>query len=597
MRNFNIKSKVGFTLIELLVVIGILAVLAAIAIPSVAGLIDRANVSADNTNTNEMTNSMERFVSEYELYCQDIASNMVDFDNLDATQGRVYNVTGIEDRGDIELIESTGLNGKQIDIDTKYPTNVETAQAVVENYMKTSSTTFVPKQSDMHYYYSPACGIVVCADANATVDELNALVQSGKDAKGNTLNGDIVWYDITDATSAEDGQENNETFHGLYFDETYVCNYNGDKLEAIFHEDTSAEIYSNDTLMYELPQNAISFTTEEVDLSAINFGICPISKDGKMITVGDLTFILKEENTFKFKNIKYLIGSGIYMIMNDDGSISLNHILTEENQGTLPSFCVDYSENALIISGTGDYDGVFIFADNGNYVYYQTISNNNIVALKEGICNHYTLGDWSIRREFYDNDFNIINLNQVSTLQEIAQYTLRCSVCATEIPSKVFADSDYLYLYDTFLEPQATNGNPNHGCVDLDCYEVGGYYAVPWDVTKSNNLYTSIDGVPVKGVLITNGAVISNKIEYLSSSFGYFSGYRFDTPNEIEFTYLGTKQEFNNTKGHLYYNGVISNRLAITEIQQELNSGWGDRSAENKVIVHCSDGDIVLTKK
>ena len=60
-------------------VIGILAVLTAIAIPSVSGLIDRANVSADNTNTNEMTNAMERFVSEYELFRQHIASGTFDY--------------------------------------------------------------------------------------------------------------------------------------------------------------------------------------------------------------------------------------------------------------------------------------------------------------------------------------------------------------------------------------------------------------------------------------------------------------------------------------------------------------------------------------
>ena len=99
------SSKKGFTLIELLVVIGILAVLAAIAIPSVAGLIDRANVSADKTNANEMTNAIERFASEYELYCQDIASGALDPNNLDSAQGRVYNVTGIQSRKDIEDVE------------------------------------------------------------------------------------------------------------------------------------------------------------------------------------------------------------------------------------------------------------------------------------------------------------------------------------------------------------------------------------------------------------------------------------------------------------------------------------------------------------
>ena len=91
-----LRAKNGFTLIELLVVIGILAVLAAIAIPSVAGLIDRANSSADKTNANEMTNAMERFASEYEIVRQDLMSGLItDVNNLDGAQGRVYYVTKV----------------------------------------------------------------------------------------------------------------------------------------------------------------------------------------------------------------------------------------------------------------------------------------------------------------------------------------------------------------------------------------------------------------------------------------------------------------------------------------------------------------------
>ena len=206
MKNFNFKSRKGFTLIELLVVIGILAVLAAIAIPSVAGLIDRANVSADKTNANEMTNAIERFTSEYELYCQDIASGALTPDNLDSAQGRVKNVIGVTTRSGIEGIEFAQNATVADDIiaiyrDTKYPMNAYTMQKVVENYTKTSSSTFEPKQSDMHFWYSPDCGVVVVAEPTKTAAELDKYVISGMDAKGNDISGadrDAKWIDLTD---------------------------------------------------------------------------------------------------------------------------------------------------------------------------------------------------------------------------------------------------------------------------------------------------------------------------------------------------------------------------------------------------------------
>ena len=195
---FNIKSRKGFTLIELLVVIGILAVLAAIAIPSVAGLIDRANVSADNMNANEMTNAIERFTSEYELYCQDVASGTLDVTNLDSAQGRVYNVTGITTRAEVEKFESNGLNGKGVYINTNYPANEATMISVIKNYMKTSSSTFEPKQSDMAYYYSPEIGMVVVAEEGSTEAEINSIAMVEVVTVSLTqVTEDIQWINIT----------------------------------------------------------------------------------------------------------------------------------------------------------------------------------------------------------------------------------------------------------------------------------------------------------------------------------------------------------------------------------------------------------------
>lgn len=194
---FNYKSRKGFTLIELLVVIGILAVLAAIAIPSVAGLIDRANVSSDATNSNEMTNAVERFTSEYELYKQDIASGKLDVNNLDGAQGRVYNVTGATTRKDISDLESIGFNGKKINIDTNYPANYSTTKSVIENYMKTSSSTFEPKQSDKSYWYHKITGYTVVADTDTDVLDLYEKLPSDIKYTNNQPSSISEWINLS----------------------------------------------------------------------------------------------------------------------------------------------------------------------------------------------------------------------------------------------------------------------------------------------------------------------------------------------------------------------------------------------------------------
>ena len=212
---FNIKSRKGFTLIELLVVIGILAVLVAIAIPSVAGLIDRANQSADATNANEMTNAIERFTSEYELYCQDVASGGINTAEFDSMQGRVYNVTGIRNRTGIEAIESVGYTNyvTGLDRDTKYPVNEATVKKVIENYMKTSSSTFEPKQSDCSYYYSPQIGKVVVAPTGSTASEIDAIAKANGADYASVNNGELIeWINLSINAGEEQKDWNYNTF-------------------------------------------------------------------------------------------------------------------------------------------------------------------------------------------------------------------------------------------------------------------------------------------------------------------------------------------------------------------------------------------------
>lgn len=55
---FKKKQKKAFTIVELVIVIAVIAILSAVLIPTFAGLINKANISADKTLVRNLNTSL-----------------------------------------------------------------------------------------------------------------------------------------------------------------------------------------------------------------------------------------------------------------------------------------------------------------------------------------------------------------------------------------------------------------------------------------------------------------------------------------------------------------------------------------------------------
>lgn len=272
------KNKQGISLIELLVILGIIATLVAISIPIISGIVNKSKINADEANINELNKAIEQFVSEYEIYHNDILEGKIDTDNLNATQSRIFNTVNIKTEIGVELLESDGYEGKKLNKNTKYPLNYQTIKAVINNYVKSPTETLTPNQSNMHYWYSPDCGVVICDEPTSTTAELNANIKTNLDGSGNRLTDNTVWINITNSNYVK-------------FDVKYKSGFlpkdNGTFIKVIleFHRDGSgiftAELYdANKTLIDSVDQNSILGTYKY--------------KEGEITSDGEKTAIVLE---------------------------------------------------------------------------------------------------------------------------------------------------------------------------------------------------------------------------------------------------------------------------------------------------------------
>lgn len=137
-------------------------------------------------NTKQYNDSIERFLSEYEMFKNDLSTGFFSLDNMSVSQAKIYNLTGITDRQGLENFENTKIDRK-----SKYPSDKELVKSIISIYSKDVSVTNV--ESGYSYWYSSSCGVIIYAPDNLSIQDLNKFVNK----QGVILNDQTTWINLS----------------------------------------------------------------------------------------------------------------------------------------------------------------------------------------------------------------------------------------------------------------------------------------------------------------------------------------------------------------------------------------------------------------
>ena len=356
----------------------------------------------------------------------------------------------------------------------------------------------------------------------------------------------------------------------LILEENKIANYQGD------------DLMTKDEVIEKLVEQDL--LTEEEIAKLDNLDI---------ITVGGITidFSDLEDDGFDYLGRKYLLGSWGYTIFNEGADMTLydyeNNIL-----GQIPAACMTYNEKLVTISGTGDYDGSYKISDDDHYVLkIEEDGDEYLLGIEDGYCTHTKnnnligiTDEITYWRGFYDENHNSVAFWKIENISEFDNYTLRCEICHTELD--FMRDGNYLYLYNSNMEPQIINGEQITGkCVDIWDEDINGWTAVPFDSAETEGLLTSINGEPIKILYFYNNMYVPKTTQCISTIGTEFAVEENKEPTEYLITYEGTIAQFNQIT-----DWTSSKNKFVDIIKSRCNSDDTILS----FVVKCQDGDLVI---